>query len=284
LDGFLRGLDGSPTVNIWRDHLLYGTSPPGLDIRLSIDLNLQSQADGLMQNQSGAVILLNPQSGEILVMASHPTYDPNNLNEIAANLLTDPNKPLINRAASGLYPTGRILEPFITTLYKDTTLDKDKLLDVYNVYGFAHSPNSRLETATSFINEKNGQLYSSPLQMALAAAALSNNGVIPAPRIAMAVNTPNNGWVPLSALGVPIEAIQPSDVKEAIEPYIASGNNFWSHTAQAVDDESRITWFIAGTPPNWQSTPLVVVVVLEKSDPRLAQRIGRELLNDAMNP
>jgi len=83
---------------------------------------------------------------------------------------------------------------------------------------------------------------------------------------------------------MPIEAIQPSAAKEAVESYIESGDNFWSHTAQASDDESRVTWFIAGTLTNWQSTPLVIVVVLEENNSRLAQSIGKELLSNAMNP
>ena len=120
--------------------------------------------------------------------------------------------------------------------------------------------------------------------MALASAAFSNNGIIPAPRIAMAVNTPNEGWVVLPALGMPIAAIQPSEAKEAVNPYIVSGDNFWSHTAQAQDAESDVTWFIGGTPPNWTSTPFVVTVVLEKSDPTLARQIGRGLLLSAISP
>lgn len=284
LDGYLRGLDGSPAINIWRDHLLYGMSPPGLDIRLSVDLLLQSRSDDLLRSQIGAVILLNAQSGEILVMSSHPTYDPNNLQEIAADLVNDPNKPLINRATSGIYPTGSILEPFTKTLFRDGTLDKDQLLRVFNTFGFNNSPEMRMEIAPAFLNEKEDQLYSSPLQMALACAAISNNGIIPTPRMAIAVNTPKDGWVVLPALGTSIEAVPPSSVEDTVISHIANGDNFWSHTAQVLDDESRVTWFIAGTPPNWQSTPLVVVVALEKSDPHLARLIGSELLSDAMNP
>jgi len=57
-----------------------------------------------------------------------------------------------------------------------------------------------------------------------------------------------------------------------------------AHTARAEGDESPVTWFIGGTPPNWQATPLVVVVLLEEDDARLAEWVGRELLIDAMNP
>ena len=284
LDGYLRGLNGTPSINIWRDHLLYGMSPPGLDVRLSIDLNLQSRADELMQGQSGAVVILNAQSGEILALASHPTYNPNDLQEVAADLLSDPTKPLINRAASGLYPTGSILEPFAMALGNDTTLEAGQLVNIYDTYGFNTPPNLRLETTDAFIDQEEKQIYVSPLQMSLASAVFSNNGTIPSPQIAIAVNTPNSGWVVLPALGKPIEAIQPSVANEAVNSYIASGDNFWSHTGQAKNDQSNVTWFIGGTPPNWKSAPLVIVVVLEKSDQSLAHQIGQGLLIYATNP
>jgi cell division protein FtsW (lipid II flippase) len=278
MDGYLRGLDGNPAINIWREHLLYGMSPPGLDIRLSINLALQSRADELMRGQSGAVVILNAQSGEILAMASHPTYDPNELREIAGDLLVDPGKPLINRAASGLYPTGSALEPF------ERATENGDLSDIFNTFAFNGFLNPRIEIAVPFIDEEENQLYSSPLHMALASAAFSNNGIIPAPRIAMAVKTAKGEWLVLPAVGMPTEAIQPSEAREAVNPYIISGDNFWAHTAQAMDAESSVTWFIGGTPPNWKSTPLIVAVVMEKTDPTLAQRIGRELLLSATSP
>ena len=135
-----------------------------------------------MRGQSGAVVVLNAQSGEILVMASHPTYNPNNLSEIAGDLLDDPGKPLINRAASGLYPSGSALEPFATAI------DDDDLLSIFSTFGFNVFTNPRLEGATAFINGDNDQLYSSPLQMALASSALTNNGIIPAPRICVCLS------------------------------------------------------------------------------------------------
>ncbi len=139
-----------------------------------------------------------------------------------------------------------------------------------------------MNVAASTSNPDN--FYVSPLQMALASAALSNGGIIPAPRVTMAVNTPNDGWVVLPAKGKPIEASQPSVTAEAVSRYIASGNNYWSHIGQAQDDESSVTWFIGGTPPNWQASPLAIVVLLEEGNPRDAGQIGRELLLDAMNP
>jgi hypothetical protein len=127
-------------------------------------------------------------------------------------------------------------------------------------------------------------LHVSPLQVALAAAAFSNHGTVPAPRIATAVNTPNDGWVVLPALGASFEALPAAAADDAATSMVIEGATYWTHTGQAESEESPLSWFLAGTSPNWQATPLVVVVLLEDNDPRLAQQIGRELLTDAMNP
>ncbi len=282
LDGYLRGLEGNPALNIWWNHLLYGMTPNGLDVRLSIDLSLQSRADEMMKGHRGAIVLLNAQTGEILVMSSHPTFNANLLTEIAAGLLDDPQKPLINRAALGVYPTDSVMDPFAKVVYGSTHLDRSQWQEVHDIFGFLRAPELRMDTVTSASDGDN--FYVSPLQMALASAALSNGGVIPAPRIAVAVNTPNDGWVVLPAAGKPIEASEPTVTNEAISSYIESGNNYWSNVGQAKDDASSVTWFIGGTPPNWQASPLSIVVLLEEENPKEAARIGSEMLIDAMNP
>ncbi|PWB71741.1 MAG: hypothetical protein C3F07_13350 [Anaerolineales bacterium] len=284
LDGYLRGIDGNPTSTIVWNHLLYGTSPHGLDIRLSIDLNLQARADELMKDQTGAVVLLNASNGEVLAMSSHPTFDPNELQAIGEDLLTDPQKPLINRPAHGLYPTGSVMDPFIHTLFGDAQIGQDQLRDAYERFGFFLSPQLRMDVAEPFDANDIEDMHVTPLQMALASAALSNHGVIPAPRMASAVNTTSEGWVALPALVKSIQVQPGSAVDEAVMSYVEGGENIWSHAAQASDETTSVAWFIGGTLPNWQASPLVVVVTLENGSLRAAQRIGRELLLNAMMP
>jgi cell division protein FtsW (lipid II flippase) len=284
LDEYLRGLRGNPAVTIWWNHLLYGMSPHGLDVRLSLDLYLQYRSDEMMKGHRGAVVLLNAQSGEIFVMSSHPTFDPSNLNEIGAQLNKDPEKPLINRATQGLYPTGDMIDPFVQALFgtKPVTQAEDK--KVYETFGFYRAPLLRMQVAAPISETQVKDLHVSPLQVALAAAALSDHGTIPAPRIAMAVNTPNDGWVVLPALGSPKDVLPASAADETALAFTADGESYWEHAGQAASDESPVTWFIAGTPANWQASPMVVVVLLEEDNVNLAQRIGKELLVDAMNP
>jgi cell division protein FtsW (lipid II flippase) len=280
LDAYLRGDKGNSTGAIWWNNLLYGTNPPGLDVRLSIDLYLQSRADAMLAEHHGAVILLNAQTGEILAMASHPTYDPGNLND---NLLTDPNNPLINRASQGQYRAEAIMSPFIAALHGNSPSNPD-LEHTFKSFGFFQTPVLELPVTPAIARYRRSEFRVSPLQMSLAAAALSNNGVIPAPRIAMAVNTPLEGWISLPALGTPVRAYQSSAWDEAVTSYLASEQSFWRHIGVEREDASSITWFIGGTLPNWHGTPLAVVVLVEEDNRHLAERIGRELVIDAMVP
>ncbi|NWG35867.1 MAG: FtsW/RodA/SpoVE family cell cycle protein [Chloroflexi bacterium] len=282
LDGYLRGLQGSPASTIWLNRLLYGTSPPGLDVRLSIDLPLQSRADHLMIGKKGAVILLDAGSGEILVMASHPTFDANRLIETGAGLLADPDKPLINRPALGLYPTDTVVRPFAEALYASANLSREQWQTVYEKFGFLRSPPLQMETVSSVSTAV--EFYVSPLQMALASAALCNGGEVPAPRIVLAVNTPREGWVVLPAEGTPMKVGQPSAMTEAALSYAVQEGSFWSYIGTARDDVSSVTWFIGGTLPSWQASPLTLVLLLEEDDPLEAGRIGGELLGALTNP
>ena len=284
MDEYLRGLRGNPASLIWWSHVLYGMSPPGLDLRLSIDLYLQRRADEMMIGHSGAVLVMNAQNGEILVMASHPTFNPNHLDEIGAQLNRDPDKPLINRAVQGIYPTGSLLEPFDLAVSGETGVDNSDFQQVYETFAFDTLPQLRFGAAGPVLTPTSEDLYVSPLQVALAAASLSNHGSMPAPRMTISVNTPQQGWVVLPALGPAQETVQPGEADGAAAAFIFEGKNYWSHVGRATGEESPVTWFIAGTPPNWQATPLAVVVVLEEDNERLAQFIGQELLVDSMNP
>jgi cell division protein FtsI/penicillin-binding protein 2 len=113
LDPYLRGLKGYPALTLWWQHLLYGQPPPGLDVRLSLDLDLQTQADKLLAGHKGALVLLNAHTGEVLAMSSSPGFDANQLNNTWESLVSDPSSPLLDRAAMGIYPAGNALGGFL---------------------------------------------------------------------------------------------------------------------------------------------------------------------------
>jgi penicillin-binding protein A len=79
----------------------------GHSIKTTLDSNVQKTAFDLLGNNRGAVVALNPKTGEILAMVSKPSYNPNNLQDIWDNMQkAEAGQPLINRATGGLYPPG----------------------------------------------------------------------------------------------------------------------------------------------------------------------------------
>jgi penicillin-binding protein 2 len=117
----LIGTDGGRQVEV--DHLgrelkiLSELVPsiPGKDLHLTIDARLQKIAFEAMGEQTGAVIVMNPKTGEILALSSLPSYDPNLFSggidpKEWQTLLNNPQHPLENKAIQGLYPLGSIFK------------------------------------------------------------------------------------------------------------------------------------------------------------------------------
>ena len=119
-DQILRGRVGHKTIEVdARGHeqrVIQIKEPvPGDDLHLTIDLPLQRLAEGLLEDAAGAIVALDPRNGDVLVLASHPTFDPNVLtrgltvshwNQIRHDL----RKPMTNRATQGQYPPGSVFK------------------------------------------------------------------------------------------------------------------------------------------------------------------------------
>ncbi|GAA2498501.1 peptidoglycan D,D-transpeptidase FtsI family protein [Terrabacter carboxydivorans] len=94
--------------------LITGRKTSGATVELTIDPKVQAAADQALGASKGAVVALDPKTGAILAMVSHPSYDPNplashDLTKAAKawqSLSTDKDKPYLNRAISGIYPPG----------------------------------------------------------------------------------------------------------------------------------------------------------------------------------
>ena len=94
-----------------------GGPQPGNNVVLTLDPELQRVAyEGLATSVTGrgAVVAVNPKNGEILAMASHPSFDPNNIDESFPDLARDPDSPLINRAVQSLYAPGSTFKVITT--------------------------------------------------------------------------------------------------------------------------------------------------------------------------
>lgn len=84
---------------------------PGKNLTLSIDAKVQALGERLMQGKMGAIVAIEPKTGEILCMVSAPSYDPHRMEgkQRGAQMMEmqrDPMKPMLNRAISGTYPPG----------------------------------------------------------------------------------------------------------------------------------------------------------------------------------
>jgi penicillin-binding protein 2 len=90
----------------------------GNDLELSLDIELQRVAEEALGAQRGAVVALDPWTGEVLVLASTPTFDPNKFargisTQDYRDLTTNPDQPLYNRALRGTYPPGSTIKPLM---------------------------------------------------------------------------------------------------------------------------------------------------------------------------
>lgn len=115
-DALLRGVDGSRDVIVNSHgkeigHLGETMAKPGQDLKLTLDLDLQMAAERAIEGKNGAIVAMDPHTGEILALASRPTFDPNQFavrlsksywNEI----LTNPEHPLLNKAVQAQLAPG----------------------------------------------------------------------------------------------------------------------------------------------------------------------------------
>ncbi len=142
-DSYLRGTDGWKRVEVDAAgrpirFIEDVAAESGFNLVLTIDVDLQKAAedaivegiqrahvDGYTEAAGGAVVALNPHTGEVLAMASYPDYDPSVwVGGIAADKyaeLIEPeaNNPLFNRAINGLYPAGSTFKPFVAAAALD---------------------------------------------------------------------------------------------------------------------------------------------------------------------
>jgi len=107
-DAVLRGQDGSRDVIVNSHGREIGRlgeelAVPGKDLRLTLDLDIQMAAEQALEGKNGAIVAMDPHTGEILAMASRPNYDPNQfavrLSKTYWNqIINDPEHPLLNKA------------------------------------------------------------------------------------------------------------------------------------------------------------------------------------------
>jgi len=123
-DAVLRGVDGSRDVIVNSHGKEVGVmgqelATPGQDLRLTIDLDLQIAAEKALEGKIGAIVAMDPHTGEILAMASRPTFDPN---EFAVRLtqaywkgiMENPDHPMMNKAIQAQVAPGSTFKVIMT--------------------------------------------------------------------------------------------------------------------------------------------------------------------------
>ncbi len=336
----------------------------GTDIQITLDTQVQQAIVQAMQGQTGAVVVLAVPSGQVLGIASLPTFDPNTLDAEWEQLIQSPSKPFFNRALQGSYQPGGTLqtplmaaallaEQSLTNTLPDATdsvrLDELELncavqiqgvaLTLRDAYAFAcpqpfaelaetlgspaldnilasfqfNAPlvlqgfeapvrvEDQLNVTTSLeettLAERalgQGLLTVTPLQMAVMAAAIINDGNAPRPYTLIAQRPPDTqNWEKIqtnwSTLPVSTQntARQLQDLMRNAVANGAAGNaarpgiDIGGHATLAYAGEESQAWFIGFvTLPGQQA--IAAAVVLENSDdPGLAADIGGAILQAA---
>jgi penicillin-binding protein 2 len=98
---------------------------PGNTVKLSIDIKLQRLIEAMYGERRGALVAMDPKTGEVLAFVSKPTFDPNLFvegidSESWQALNESPDKPLLNRALRGTYPPGSTYKPFMALAALET--------------------------------------------------------------------------------------------------------------------------------------------------------------------
>jgi cell division protein FtsI/penicillin-binding protein 2 len=152
----------------------------GQDLRLSIDIELQRQAElqlmeYLTADMAGAVVVLDPDTGFVQALASYPTFDPNDftlgISETLWKYYNDPksNLPLFDRATRGLYPPGSTLKPFTASIaLMAGAVDSDYVFQgtiednlwTPDIPGWVYPPIKRYSSTPNPLHMRNAMIHS----------------------------------------------------------------------------------------------------------------------------
>jgi cell division protein FtsI/penicillin-binding protein 2 len=252
-DSILTGAGGVDEVRQWWHRDVLGEPQIGRDLQLTLDLDLQRSAFDALQNHAGAAVVVEVATGDVLALASAPSFDPARLDTDFESINTETGGPLINRATNALYPADGILDLFPSTL--DLASPLEFPISVRPVEGRKVSP----------------------LQIALLTAALGNNGELPAPRLIAAVCNQTSEVSETSevllcesqpAPGHPIAVIPPDDAKRP-----RAQMNFEATEPSGFEDQT-VGWFIGLSPDGTRA----VCIVLEDSTGAEAAKAATTLI------
>lgn len=119
-------LDISDNLSINEIKNLVNPSEEGNDLKLTIDHEIQEYTRKAMEGKKGAVVAMNPKTGEIYSMVSLPDFNISTLNENWNEIIENENSPFLNRVTSGIYPPGSSFKIVpATALVEDASIDEN---------------------------------------------------------------------------------------------------------------------------------------------------------------
>ncbi len=122
-------------------------------------------------------------------------------------------------------------------------------------------------------------IQATPLQMALIAASITNDGMLPSPRLRNSYLAEDGTWLPFREGAQPVRVIDSGAALRLRNMFTNSEQAFWFQSGHSKTRDGKIlTWYIGGTTEEWVATPLAIAVAIESNAPDLAQEIGSRML------
>ncbi|MCS6860645.1 MAG: penicillin-binding transpeptidase domain-containing protein [Abditibacteriales bacterium] len=358
LDRYLSGMSRDEWLLELQDRI-FNRQRRGNDAFLTIDLNVQRRAAAALAGRRGAVVALQPQTGEVLALVSAPSYDPAQINAMWDALQRDRRTPLLNRATLGLYPPGSTFK--VVTLcaaLENNVVKPDETFRCLGATGFGaytvHEPNGRAHgrvnltkalvvscnvtfsqlavrvgqvnfqnlarefgldgniafdlpmTTSSLLRQGStmttsilaqsgfgqGEIVVTPMQMALIAATIANDGVMMQPYLIKQIRSPE-GEILMTRLPQPLrQAVQVGTAREAkammtrvvsdgtTRRIMASlGVRVAAKTGTAQNPHGKPhAWYIAFAPADKPTIAVAVVVENAGAGSAVAAPVARDVI------
>jgi penicillin-binding protein 2 len=145
----LRGTPGEERIEVTARGSIVGRldtvqDRPGRPLRTTIDADLQNYAARRCGDQSAAVVVMDVTNGDILCLASMPSFDPNSFSDGISHvewdmMAQDERHPLINKVLQGLYPPGSTCKPMMSVALQKAGIDPDARVNCQRAWRFGNT-------------------------------------------------------------------------------------------------------------------------------------------------
>jgi len=265
----------------------------GSDATLSANLAAQRAAHQALGERQGAVVVLDIHSGEVLALVSHPAYNPNTLDADWDGLAANPDAPLLNRAAQGVYALGDLarlvgltglLSAGITTPPEPHTTSLEDMLAPLSERGYLATARQlgfdipapfELPTGPGLLPDFQDKgtprdLAVTPLHMARFAAAIADGGRMPLPTLVYPAPpaTPDHAFAP--GVAASLQAVTPR----------FDGVAGWAGVATPQETgDQPLSWFVGYAPGDAPRFAVAVVVEGDDGGATTTLSIARQTLD-----